>query len=102
MQTSDLPRLHTSVRTGAGNLARHGRTVAVVPHLKSLMALLRGRRRLLGGGDEVRRKTMWQLSGEESVRVETRVYAEASLSADELLVLSDVSLAHRARHRWNI
>lgn len=68
------------------------------PHLKSLMAL-RGRRRLLGGGDEVRRKTMWQLSGEESVRVETRVYAEASLSGDELLVLSDVSLAHRARHR---
>lgn len=72
-----------------------------LPHLKSLMAL-RGRRRLLGGGDEVRRKTMWQLSGEESVRVETRVYAEASLSGDELLVLSDVSLAHRARHRWNI
>lgn len=100
MQTSDLPGF-TSVRTGGGNLARHGRTVAVVPHLKSLMAL-RGRRRLLGGGDEVRRKTMWQLSGEESVRVETRVYAEASLSGHELLVLSDVSLAHRARHRWNI
>lgn len=45
---------------------------------------------------------MWQPSGEESVRVETHVYAEASLSGDELLVLSDVSLAHRARHRWNI
>lgn len=50
----------------------------------------------------MRRKTMGQLSGEESVRVETRVYAEASLSGDELLVLSDVSHAHRARHRWNI
>lgn len=54
------------------------------------------------GGDEVRGKTMWQPSGEESVRVETCVYGEASLSGDELLALSDVSLAHRARHQSNI